>query len=116
MKNVPLSTDDVNIEKNIRRTYNTISDKRLHKNRKQLHSIAVIFIGIHNYSTGMFSIITKKTIYFGEGAIRSPQRGNTSYFLFCFTNTINIISKFPFVSCFTFCFLMPQGAITRFYS
>ena len=87
LKNVPLSTDDVNIEKDIRRTYNNIPAKRLCKNRMQLHTIAVFFDGIHNYSSGMFSIITQKTIYFGEGAIRSPQRGNTSYFLFCFTNT-----------------------------
>ena len=60
-----------------------------------------IFIGIHSYSSGIFSIIctTKRTIYFGEGAIHSPQRRNT-------TSTINIISKIPFVSCFTFCFLM----------
>ena len=60
-----------------------------------------IFIGIHSYSTGMFSVIctTKRTIYFGEGGIHSPQRRNT-------TNTIYIISKFPFVSYFTFCFLI----------
>ena len=38
MRDVPLSTENDDIEKDIRRAQNNISAKRLYKNRKQLHT------------------------------------------------------------------------------
>ena len=43
LKGVPLSTDDINIEKEIERVYNKISAKRLYKNGKQLYTMLLKF-------------------------------------------------------------------------
>ena len=64
LKGVPLSTDDVNIVKDIERVYNNIPAKRLYKNGKQLHTMLLTFTsemeqsralkeGIHLISSGV---------------------------------------------------------------
>ena len=64
LKGVPLSTDDINIVKDIERVYNNISSKRLYKNGKQLHTMLLTFTsekeqsralkeGIHLISSGV---------------------------------------------------------------
>ena len=61
---MPLSTDDINIMKDIERVYNNISAKRLYKNGKQLHTMLLTFAsekeqsraleeGIHLISSGV---------------------------------------------------------------
>ena len=64
LKGVPLSTDDINIEKDIERVYNNISAKRLYQNGKQLYTTLLTFTsekeqsralkaGIHLISSGV---------------------------------------------------------------
>ena len=43
LKGVPLSTDDINIEKDIERVDNNISAKSLYKNGKQLYTMLLTF-------------------------------------------------------------------------
>ena len=43
LKGVPLSADNINIEKDVERVYNNISAKRLFKTGKQLHTMLLTF-------------------------------------------------------------------------
>ena len=44
LKGVPLSTDDMNIEKDIERVHNNISVKRPYKNGKQFHTMLLTLL------------------------------------------------------------------------
>ena len=59
----PLSTDDINIEKDIERIYNNMSAKCLYKYRKQLHIMVL-------------TITSEKW----DGTIQRPQKGEYNLF------------------------------------